>query len=198
MLSEDQIARLVQDFYATIIERENTWRLKGQVLTEEVRQARISYYADVVATAKSSLARNQLDDARFVTDAMLRKNGLTDKLDLTERNQASQAILRAAVDLAGHLKARYEGDFNHEPQDKLLRRKIADLNEPDLTTKVEAAEKPTAEPQQEIFSQEPNLSEFAAKFGAAQIKSRTWERQTAQPSEQELRSLRRDQWRSAA
>lgn len=92
--------------------------------TEELRQKRISYYADVAATAKSSLARNRLDDARFATDAMLRKSGLAGALDPTERNQASQAILRAAVDLAGHLKARYERDFNHEPRDKLVRRKI--------------------------------------------------------------------------
>lgn len=36
---------------------------------------------------------------------MLRKSGLANTLDPTELNQASRAILRDAIDLAGHLKA---------------------------------------------------------------------------------------------
>lgn len=178
MLSEAQLARLVQDFYATIIERENAWRLKGGALTEEVRLARIDHYAGVAATAKGSLARNELNNAWFVTKAMLRKTGITDKLDNEEENQARQAILRAAIDLADHLKARYEGDFNHEPRDKLLRIELLKLHE---------ARRPTTEPINVENNEQPKpagpiLSAAAEKFCTAQVKTLTWENQTANQS----------------
>lgn len=175
MLSEDQLARLVQDFYATLIERENAWRLKGGALTEEARQARIAHYTDVATTAKGSLARNELNHAWFVTDAMLRKGGFGDGLDAAEKNQARQAILRAAIDLADHLKAQYEGDFNHEPRDKLLTMALL---------KIGCEARPTPESNRADTNGQPRpagpiLSAVAKKFRDEQIKIRAWENQTA-------------------
>ena len=173
MLSETQLARLVQDFYATIIEQENAWRLKGHVLTEELRQGRAAHYADVAERAKGDLARNELGKAWFVTEAILRKNGIADKLNAEERNQARQAMLRAGIDLADHLKALYEGDFNHEPQDKLLKLEVAKL---DLNPATETKTPDTTEQEKPIG---PSLSVVADKFRTDQIKTRAWENQTA-------------------
>jgi integrase len=175
MLSEDQLARLVQDFYATLIERENAWRLKGGALTEQARQARIAHYTDVATTAKGSLARNELKHAWFVTEAMLRKGGFGDGLDAAEKNQARQAILRAAIDLADHLKAQYEGEFNHEPRDKLLRIELSKLDGSNRAT----TETNNSDVPEQTKPVGPNLSAVAEKFRAEQIKTRSWDNQTA-------------------
>jgi hypothetical protein len=40
MITDDQLARLVQDFYAAILEWENKARSRGPILSEASRQAR--------------------------------------------------------------------------------------------------------------------------------------------------------------
>jgi hypothetical protein len=132
-----------------------------------MRQARIGYYAGVAATAKESLARNELAHGSFVAEAMLQKHRLSEKLTNAERNQVRQAMLRAGIDLAEHIKARYEGDFNHEPRDKLLKAKIEKLVDIPATTS------PPAKPEG------PKLSAVAHKFCADQVTTKAWERQTA-------------------
>ncbi|MEP9380315.1 DUF6538 domain-containing protein [Aquabacter sp. CN5-332] len=107
MLNDDQLARLVQDFYRTILERENLARLNQGHLDDEFRIKRLNYYANVAERARSDLGSNRLDAGRVVTEAMLHKQGMTvAELDRVERAQAQQAVLRAGIDLAEALTAR--------------------------------------------------------------------------------------------
>lgn len=152
---------------------------------EIIRSSVISEVAMATAIAigiaeqtKLSLARNQFADAAFVSDAMLRKHKLAGTLKPAEIVQVRQAMLRAGIDLAEHMTARYEGDFNHEPRDKLLRAKLVDI-----------AVRPTAQTQaaQAFTPTGPLFSKLSQPFIDAQIATKAWERQTAAQAEKTFR-----------
>ncbi len=84
----------------------------------------------MAARARDALGCNRLEEVGFVTVAILRKQGIA-AADLEPRAvaQARQAMLRAGIDVAEALKARYEGDFNFEPPDRLLKMQLAALDE---------------------------------------------------------------------
>ncbi len=114
--------RLVQDFYSTVLERENEVRLRRPPLDDEVAENLGAYYAEVAATARKALASNRFREAMFVTEIMLKKQDIDcASLTIEDWQHARQAVLRAGVDIAEALQARYAGDFNYEPRDKLLR-----------------------------------------------------------------------------
>ena len=108
MLTQADLARLVQDFYATVLTNENEIRLQSAgPIDEETRLARIAHFAWVADNCRRDLASNNLLSADFVTALMIQKAGLTDKIaDPLDIRQVQQAILRAGCDLAGALKAR--------------------------------------------------------------------------------------------
>ena len=170
MLSDEQLSLIVRDFYDTVVRRENALRLNGQPLSEEARQARIAHFKEVSERTRKSLGGNQLADAEFVSEAMLRKHKLAGTLKRNEINQVRQAILRAGIDLADHMKARYEGDFNHQPKDQLLKAQSATPAPIQLSPTTETqASKPTG----------PLFSELAKTFLGRQVETRAWEKQTA-------------------
>lgn len=128
MLTDDQLAHLVRDFYDTMLAGENAGRLTRGPLPEGVREARVTQYATMAARGREALAGNHLDEAAFIAEAMLKRQGIAIKdLAPAEAARAKQAMLRAGIDLSEALKARYEGDFNYEPRDRLLK---ATLTEP--------------------------------------------------------------------
>jgi hypothetical protein len=179
MLSEEQLSVLVKVFYATVISQENALRLGvSQPINEEARLARAAYYKGFAEQTKLALARNQFADAAFVSDAMLRKHKLAGTLNPAEIVQVRQAMLRAGIDLAEHMTARYEGDFNHEPRDKLLKAQLADLTARP-TTPAQAGQAPA--PSGPVFSK------LSQPFIDAQIATKAWERQTAAQAEKTFR-----------
>jgi site-specific recombinase XerD len=177
MLSDEQLSLIVRDFYDTVIRQENALRLNGQHLSEEARQARIAHFKEVSERTRKSLGSNQLADAEFVSEAMLRKHKLAGTLKRNEINQVRQAILRAGIDLADHMKARYEGDFNHQPKDQLLKAQSAHVApiQPKPATETQAS-KPTG----------PLFSEIAKTFLGRQVQTRAWEKQTASQAEKSI------------
>lgn len=65
-----------------------------------------------------------------MTEAMLERQGVaTATLALEDWMQARQAVLRAGIDVASALQARYAGDFNYEPRDHLLRLRLDPLTD---------------------------------------------------------------------
>jgi hypothetical protein len=70
MLSDEELSKIVRDFYSIVVERESAWRLNSRPLTEEARQARVSFFRQVAEQARLSLARNQFDDASFIAEAI--------------------------------------------------------------------------------------------------------------------------------
>jgi integrase len=176
MLTDAQLAGLVQAFFEHILEEENRRRLSGSYLTEEVSNARRGYWAAVAAKSKDSLARNRLEDARWVAEAMIRKQRLPrSSLSEEEIAQVMQAMLRAGIDLAEALKARYDGDFNYEPRDKLLKLKLAEAPQPGGP----AATSEAATTVQETVTPGPLMSDAAKLFRERQVATRSWDLQTS-------------------
>lgn len=184
MLTDGQLAAIVQDFYGHILEQENRLRLRSPI-SEETRTNRAAYFKTVAERARSDLARNNLGSAWFVSIAMLRKLGLEGAVDADDKAQVRQALLRAGIDLAEAVRARYEGDFNYQPKDVLLAKQVdavfappppsgATSSSPEPSPTVEATEAP---------SSHPNLGEASAAFVAKQKQTRRWENQTAAQNE---------------
>ncbi|GJE19289.1 DUF6538 domain-containing protein [Methylobacterium marchantiae] len=128
MLTDIQLAALVQDFYSRIIEQDDVARRAGRMISPDARRVRANYFATVATNTRDALACNRLDEAGFLTESTLTNVGIMPSaLTPTDLAQAKQAILRAGVDVAEALKARYEGDFNFEPNDKLLKLQLTKL-----------------------------------------------------------------------
>lgn len=193
MLTDAQLTLLVQDFYATVLERENAIRLRTPPHNDTVSETRGAYYGEVAVKTRRALAGNRLDEARVVTEAMLKKQGIVcADLAPDDWQRARQAVMRAGIDLAEALQARYAGDFNHEPKDKLLRETLtesaADRGPPVSAASglVAAAEGMTARPRPATA---PILSTVTEAFIADQVASGAWERQTAAQARATFRLL---------
>ena len=110
---------------------------------------------------------------RQITSVMLaRRCGLDAKFDKLSVRKVGQAMLRAGVEVAETLRARSEGDFNYEPQDKLLVEALRERPEPPVSVPSSvSAEMPPV-------NVGPNFSEEAETFRERQLRLSVWERQT--------------------
>lgn len=176
MLTDDQLAEIVQDFYAHVLEQENRLRLRSSPIPEEVRAKRAAWFKEVAERARSDLATNNFGSAWFTSIAMLRKKGLDASLDQEGMAQLRQALLRAGIELAEAMRGRYEGDFNHQPKDALLARKVEAL----FTAEVQSGEAAHVAP---VSASDLMMSKLAAAFVAKQKQLRRWENQTAAQNE---------------
>ena len=130
----------------------------------------------MAAQSKQSLAGNRLYDAAGVTASMLNKYQIAPaSIGPDGLAQVRQAMLRAGVDLAEALRARFEGDFNYEPRDRLLKLKIDEtLGSDVLTPKVEPEPEPTP-----AVAAGPLMSAVGADFRGRQVAVGGWDGQTA-------------------
>lgn len=181
MLTDDQLAHLVQEFYGLILDREGRGRLTHGAVTDEVRRQRLVQYETMAERNRDALACNRLEEAGFVTSHMLGRQGIAGgDLDPIELARARQAVLRAGIDVAEALKARYAGDFNYEPRDRLLKIQLATRDAAANKTSSGAApatrrDKPEPTPPQPSEL----MSAVSAAFRGTQIATETWDKQTA-------------------
>ncbi len=192
MLSDADLARLVQDFYTTVLDRENQLRLLGRLrIDDPQRLARADHWKDVSERTRGDLATSNFMSADLVAASAIKKHGLTGTLKDHEVAQIQQAMLRGGIDLADALRARYEGDFTYRPKDPLLT--MALERHPSMTTPEAPAvevsgnsaarstkgatgpDRPTASPKgsQELFTT------VADTFRQTQLRRKVWENQTA-------------------
>lgn len=190
MLTDDQIAHLVRDFYDTMLAGENAGRLTRGPLPEGVREARVAQYAAMAAKGREALAGNRLDEVAFVAEMMLKRQGIAIRdLAPADAAKAKQAMLRAGIDLSEALKARYEGDFNYEPRDKLLK---ATLTEPPpkswpvsaapaAAATAPAAAATTPVPREDDCALAPKVpfEDRGKAFRDQQVQTKRWDNQTA-------------------
>jgi integrase len=199
MLPQDQLVRLVQDFYKLVLEVDDHRRLLGGPMSDEDHAAQAAYLDDLIVEHRGALARNRFRDIEFATAVVLARQGINpETLGPGEHNQIRQAILRAGVDLAQDLRARYDGDFAYEPKDKLLRTpQLAALeHEPPATGVTGPAAIPTAPSALQpvaaahpahpahmaLASASPDtplLSVVGQEFRRDQHTTKTWDAQTA-------------------
>ncbi|GJE61809.1 hypothetical protein MPOCJGCO_3935 [Methylobacterium trifolii] len=179
VLTDAQLARLVQDFYGLILDDEGRGRLTRGAISSDVRARRLVQYETMVARNRDALACNRLEEAGFVTEHMLRKQGIgAADLSPAEMAHARQTMLRAGIDAADAIRARYEGDFDFEPRDRLLKLQLEML-----------ASEPAASPSipQSSLVSEPGgaqrdgdpLSVVGATLRTTQVATAAWGRQTA-------------------
>jgi len=196
MLPQDQLARLVQDFYKLVLEIDDHRRLLEGALSDEDHAAQSAYLDDLVAEHRGALGRNRFQDLELATNVVLMRQGIVpESLGPGEHNQIRQAILRAGVDLAQDLRARYDGDFAYEPKDKLLRASRpaalehgppttgvvgpAALPSPPSALQQVAAVPPTPMIQASASPDGPLLSVVGQEFRRDQHATKTWDAQTA-------------------
>lgn len=179
MLTKSDLSRLVRSFYQTVLERENQLRLLGRMsLTEEQRLAKSAHYAEVAAQARQDLATNKFESVDFIAAAMIKQHGYSGKLDDLEVRQVQQAMMRASCDLAEAMKARFEGDFNYQPQDALLEAELQRVEDREPAGKPSAA---AAGPQisEPDSAHSPMFVERAEEFRQTQERLSVWDPQTA-------------------
>lgn len=176
MLSDDQLARLVQDFYALVLRQEKAYRVKGRFVSEEQRAARAEHWLRMAEEIRKALGANRLHDGSWTAIAAAKFQGLKwADLGIEERHQCAEAVHRAGIDLAKALAARYEGDFNFEPKDKLLTRA---LREDAAASPVPASISPS--PRTEPATQSgPTFSIFYPDFIKVQVNRGDWSGQMA-------------------
>jgi integrase len=175
MLSEQDIAALVKDFYSSILAQDEAARLmRDEPIPEERRAHYIEHYRQLAERSRIDLANSAFGSVRTISSTMLaRRFGQDVQLEKFDARRVSHAMLRAGIEVAEALKARAEGDFNYEPKDKLL---VAALQGP--------VEPPQATPQPEPLSivpptpPGPPFSEEADQFREAQLRRKVWEQQT--------------------
>ncbi|NFV81878.1 DUF6538 domain-containing protein [Magnetospirillum aberrantis] len=186
MLTTDKLAKLVQTFYETVLLEENKKRLLQGVISAEQRQTEIERHAAWAADCKDALARNDLQFMASATEAMLLKTRMFGIFTEEDLAHVRQSMLRAGIELAEAIKARYEGDFNYEPRDKLLTQVIQQVQ-----TQASAQPTPSAAsvhfprkpvPPAPPASKAPMFSEFAEKFRLQQRREGTWRGQHTQQS----------------
>jgi hypothetical protein len=129
LLTDSDLARLMQDFYRSVLERENDARLLGKLrLDGDGTAQRLAYWSQMQEQFRSDLATNNFDSAYFASAGLIQKHGLQDLSEL-ETRKVQQSVLRAGCEIAGALKARFEGDFTYTPKDPLLTVELARAEE---------------------------------------------------------------------
>jgi hypothetical protein len=177
MLSDDLLAHLGQEFYATVLDSD---AMRGARITEQLRQGWIAHWKGVAERARQDLGGNGTLYAATTTYYMLRRLNIDPKsLTQSELHQARCTLLRVGIDLATAIAERYEGNFNYQPSDELLKRKF-DLafgpGEPPRTASASNAA-PSLTP-----TLCPTLGAASAAFIEQQLAANHWDKQTVQQS----------------
>lgn len=175
MLSDQDIAALVKDFYNSVLAQDETARLmRDDPIPEERRAHYIEHYRQLAVRSRIDLANSAFGSVRTITNTMLaRRFGQDVQLEKIDARKVSHAMLRAGIEVAEALKARAEGDFSYEPKDKLL---VAALHAP--VDPPQASSQPEPVPIVPPVPAGPPFSEEADTFREAQLRRKVWEQQT--------------------
>lgn len=179
MLSSDEIAGLVKEFYQLTLTIDDHRRLfPEQQWSEENHRARSEYLDQSLTEQRNALRKDDFEKANPAAQVvMARRNSSEADLGPGEYNQIRQAILRASIDIIGELRARQDGDFNQDPRDKLLIDALrgAPLAQPSPSQSAALA----AQPSRTLARGGPDFSEIAEAFRSDQVVTKIWDQQTA-------------------
>lgn len=175
MVTEQDIAAMVKDFYTSILARDEAVRLmRDEPIEPRMRHHYIEHYRELADQARADLASSAFGSVRMITNAMLaRRFGPDVQVDKSDARRVSHAMLRAGIEAAEALKARAEGDFNYEPKDKLLVAALAG------SIMMATADAPAASaPVESVAPEGPLIAQTAEEFRLTQIRRKVWEQQT--------------------
>lgn len=186
MLTDAELSRLVQDFYASVLQGDDAVRLaRRDPLPPERVAAKHAFYGTVATRSREALASDRFGDAGAIAVSLLRRQGIaTASFGVADWNQVRQAVLRAGIDVAEAMQARCVGDFEHEPKDRRLKIALAALASGSAPAPTPAAPRPattaaTSEPVAAGTASSKPLSQLWPAFCEQQIASGAWERQTS-------------------
>ena len=180
MLSDDLLARLAQEFYVTNLDSDTKARMRGTRITEQVRQGWIAHWKGVAERARQDLGRNGTLYAATTTYYILRRLNIDPKsLTQSELHQARCTLLRVGIDLAAAIAERYEGNFNYQPGDELLKRKIDLAFGPGEPPRTASASNAASSLRPALC---PTLGAASAAFVEQQLAANHWDEQTAHQS----------------
>jgi hypothetical protein len=107
MLSQDLLARLVQDFYSLVLDIDDHRRILNGPLSDEEHCDQAAHLEELLLEHKHALARNRFEGITPAATIVLARNGISaDTLGPAEIGQVNQAFLRASIDLTRDLRAR--------------------------------------------------------------------------------------------
>ncbi|ESX03693.1 integrase [Mesorhizobium sp. LSJC268A00] len=177
MLSSDEIAGLVKEFYELTLTIDDHRRLfPEQQWSEEDHRARSEYLDQSLAEQRDALRKDDFEKANPAAQVVMARRNLSQAdLGPGEYNQIRQAILRASIDIIGELRARQEGDYNYESKDKLVRTALDGSTGGGLSQ--QTVPLPTLV--QKAPNIGPTFSEIAEAFRSDQIAIKNWDQQTA-------------------
>jgi integrase len=178
MLSSDEINRLVKEFYELTLAVDDHRRLlPDHSWSESEHQARSDYLDQILHEHRDALRKDDFDKANAAAQVvMARRNVSESELGPGEYNRIRQAILRASIDIIGELRARQDGNFNYDPQDRLL--KVALVEGAAIPAPRDRPEPVPSRPAPSP-SYGPRFSEVAEAFRADQLAIKSWDKQTA-------------------
>ena len=186
MLTDAELSRLVQDFYASVLQGDDAVRLaRAEPLPVQFVAAKCDFYRKVAARAHEALACDGFGEAREIAASLLCRQGIaTATFGVAGWNQVRQAVLKAGIDVAEAMQARCAGDFEHEPKDRRLKMALAALaSEPaSASTPAVPAAAPSATTSEPVAAGTVTLlplSELWPAFCEQQTVSGAWEGQTA-------------------
>ena len=169
MLSSDQIARLVKDFYQLTLTIDDHRRLfPEQPWSEEDHQARSDYLDHALAEQRDALRKNDFEKANSAAQVVMARSKRAERdLGPGEYNQIRQAILRASIDIISELRARQDGDCYGDPRDRLLKDALGGASAGAVLPSQAAV--PLVVPSPPVASGGPNFSAIAEAFRSDQI-----------------------------
>lgn len=170
MLSDDDVAKIVSEFYAAVAQIDNLTRLASPPLTVDEQAAQLLGLADHRDLLKSELGRGEYSFAALGASIAIAKLGR--EVSALERRQIEQALMRAGLDATKNVEARLSGDFGYSPADALLqpRRTVAAEGRISVTSTL-----PTSKPPSRKSA---TISQASEVFLAHQTKDRIWDAQT--------------------
>jgi len=177
MFSPDEIGQLVREFYQLTLAVDDHRRLlPDSPWSPDEHQDRSEYLDRLLVEQRDALKSDNFDKADPVARVLMARRDMSEEqLGPGRYNQIRQAILRASIDVIGELRARQDGDFNYEPQDRLLR---AALVRSENTASAQSRPLPEVAPTATART-EPSFSQVAEAFRSDQLAIKRWDHQTA-------------------
>jgi len=178
-LTDKDIKAMVRDFYTSMIERDDSVRHgRDEPIEASERQRKIDHYAELAANSRDALAQDAYEQVRQISMVMLaRRFGIDATFEKVDRRKVQQALLRAGIEVADTLRARLEGNFSHEPADKLVMAALQGSGAGQAPIVPQRSE--AVPPPRPVASDAPLFCAYAEEFRAAQTRRGRWEGQTS-------------------
>lgn len=170
MLSDDEVAKIVREFYETVAQIDNLDRLTAPPLSIDEQSAQLLELAEHRTLLKSELGRGDYSFASLAASVAVARLGR--EVNALERRQIEQVLMRAGLDATKNAEARLAGDFGYSPTDALLKpnKNVEVRDRTQAASSLPVSKQPT--------EKSATISQASELFLRHQSKDRIWDPQT--------------------